>query len=126
MGWQLIRGKGTRGVLKQLVNLLLDGETAYIVENANSAGLARGQVGGQEPYGFTVLVNHSADEQLACRLKHLIGQFKPLRCKVDIMFISDQNTFDSYVSLDVNAALSMPGIGRLDTRVTLNGMTCLE
>ncbi len=129
MAWPLIQGKGTRWALEWLTTLLLGEGHTYIVENSKGNGLERGAANGangHEPYHLVILVNLPSNEQMHARLSQLIGQFKPLRCQVDIIFIGGQNAVDAYCYLDINAAIGVSATGQLNNRVILNGTTYLD
>ena len=103
-------------------------EEIYIVEyNLLSAGERRGEgLYGKTPYDFTVMVDGPMDEKLRLRLQFLIDQFKPIRSRYRIIFLSDCGGLDAFTYLDVNGAVLQNMPGNLDDGKALTGMTYLE
>jgi phage tail-like protein len=128
----LIQVKGTRRAVEGIIGVFLD-EPVYIVEqhlleeeqSAEDRQVYE-RLYGDNPYGFTVLLNRPADEKLHARLQFLINQFKPVRSKVNIVFLGDGGSMDSFCYLDINARLRQTGSGRLDGGVGMNGLVYLQ
>lgn len=122
----LLRKKGTRQALEGLLEILLD-QRAHLVEQRllQDRPGSPGDAYGDSPFDFTVLINAPADEVLHARLNFLIGQFKPVRSRVRIVFLGNRGALDGYSHLDINARLLQPSQGRLDDSASMNGMTYL-
>jgi len=132
IAFPLIKVKGTRQAIEGILGVFLD-EPAYIVEQGlleegQSADdrVVYSQLYGDNPYGFTILINRPADEKLHSQLRYLINQFKPARSRVNIVFLGDGGSMDSFCYLDVNARLFQTGSGRLDESAGMNGMIYLS
>jgi phage tail-like protein len=130
--YSLIRKKGTKEAIKQLVEIFVD-EPFYIIEHADVASGAEQGTGrvlqylyGDDPYGFTLMLMRKPDERLQLRLTRLINQFKPLRMNVRILFVENKSALDSGANLDVNASIVNPDTGVLDEGAALDGTDYLS
>lgn len=129
--FSLVSMKGTRHAVQGVAEALL-GESVAIVEpqlmkNTVSAGRDSEKMLYRDgPYTFMVLLNRNVDEKLHFQLKYIIDQFKPVRSRVNIVFLSQYGCLDSYCCLDVNAVLMQPKSGRLDKGAGLNGLIQLQ
>lgn len=130
--YTLIRVKGTKQAVLGIVRLFVE-EPFYVIEQRQlqkySIGEARAvneALYGKSPYEFTILINQPADEKLRSRLLFLLGQFKPVRSKVSIVFLGDCGSVDSYCYLDINARIVNATNGRLDSQAALSGMIFLQ
>lgn len=128
--FSLIRVKGTRAAVEKIVGIFVE-EPFYLVEQHQALKVAREQaveerIYGKSTFGYTVLLNRQADEQLYARLSLLLEQFSPMRCKVNIVFLSEIQCVDLGSYLDVNASLVQPRAGCMDKRAGLTGMIYLQ
>ena len=82
--------------------------------------------GAESPYDFAVLIQCEPDDRLYAGLKFLIDQFKPLRSRVNLIFLGPCGRLDSYACLDLNASVLEPQTGRIDGGAALNGLVCLQ
>lgn len=124
--FRLISVKGTRAAVEGVAQALLD-EPVTVVEPGLSDGQEVFRMEGRaRPYDFAVLVNREADEKLHSRLKFLIDQFKPVRSRVDIIFLGRCGRLDTFGCLDVNAEIMQPGPGRIEKGAALNGLSYLQ
>ncbi|MDR1952994.1 MAG: phage tail protein [Clostridiales Family XIII bacterium] len=130
--YSLIRKKGTKEALKQLVGIFVK-EPFYIIEHADVASGAEQGNGrvleylyGDDPYSFTLMLMRKPDERLQLRLSRLINQFKPLRMSARILFVEEQSTLDSGANLDVNASIVNPEAGVLNEGAALDGTDYLN
>ena len=115
--FSLISAKGTRKAIVGVVRVLTDAPV-YVIERQSSRGE-------EAPYDFTVLLQCDPDERLYSSLQFLIGQFKPLRSRVSLVFLGSCGRLDSFACLDLNATVSQPEAGRADQGAALNGLVCL-
>jgi phage tail-like protein len=125
--YRLIRKKGTRDAIEELVSIFVD-EPFYIVEHAEVFGgmdtaskHTLTQIYGDDPFSFTLLLQHRPDEKMQMRLTRLINQFKPMRMNVRINFIENSVSLDGGANLDVNASIAKPSAGQLNDDASLNG-----
>lgn len=124
---ELTARKGTKWAVEKVVSLFVS-DTVYIVERNLMESDHRGskEMYGKSPYDFTVMVGCKMDEKLRLRLQFLIDQFKPIRCRYQIVFLEDCGGLDAFTYLDVNSALLQSAPGNLDDGKALTGMTYLE
>ena len=105
-----INGKGTKRILKNLIEILTDSEF-YIIEQGYI--ISRGmlisensiQQGTQNKNILTVLINCKRDEKLHGNLMVLMNQFMPYRCILSIIFLDNSSALDAHSYLDINAKL---------------------
>ena len=116
--FSLISVKGTRRAVEGIVRIVTDAPV-YLLER-----MAPG--GAESPYDFAVLIQCEPDERLYAGLKFLIDQFKPLRSRVNLIFLGPCGRLDSYACLDLNASVLEPQTGRIDGGAALNGLVCLQ
>ena len=124
---QLIRAKGTRRAVELIVGLFVE-EPVYLVERnlLSPAQREGGELYGESPFDFTVLISRRSDEGLRARLTYLIDQFKPIRSRARLVFLGDRSSLDAFSYLDVNGAVLQSVPGRLDDGEALTGMTYLK
>ena len=125
---QLIAAKGTRRAIELVVGLFVE-EPVYLVEHnlLNRNQLASDSLlYGDSPFDCTLLISRPSDELLRARLTFLIDQFKPLRCRVRLIFLGSQGRLDAFSYLDLNACLLQFSPGSLDDGSAQAGMTCLQ
>ena len=125
---ELISCKGTRRAIQLIVGLFVTGDT-YLVEH-NLLNHEQIDSGGFFSHGslydFSLLISQEPDELLLSRLRFLIDQFKPLRSRVNIIFLGSQGNLDDYSYLDLNSVLLQPSARALDDRHAVFGMVLLE
>ncbi len=116
----LISSKGTCQAVIRIAHILTDAPV-YVLERQSSY---RGV--GEDPYDFTVLVLCAADKKLYSSLKYLIGQFKPVRSKMNLVFLDSCGRLDSYCCLGMNAKIVEPVPGLTDHGMMLDGLSYLQ
>lgn len=128
----LICSKGTRAAVERIVRIFVE-EPFYIVEQHKAMESAVGKdrevqdmLYGSNSFGYAVLLNRAADELLHARLRILLEQFGPIRCKARIVFLKETQSVDLGSYLDVNACLVQSQGGGLDTGIALTGMLYLQ
>ena len=118
--YPLISSKGTCQAVIKVAHILTDAPV-YILERQSSY---RGA--GEDPYDFTVLILCAADKKLYASLKYLIGQFKPVRSKMNLVFLDTCGRLDSYCCLGMNAKIVEPVPGWTDRGMMLDGLSYLQ
>ena len=130
--YPLNRIKGTKQVMKDLIQAVL-GDEAYIIERNRLRGFIPGDIKEtcQKLYGstmqdVTILVNRPEDEKLQAQMMYLLKQFKPVRSRIRLVFSERCNNLDSYCYLDYNASLSCTGYAHADDHNRMNGTVILH
>lgn len=125
---KLIATKGTKSAIELVVSLFVE-EDVYIIErnllNDNQRAMG-GDLYGDTPYDFTVLINRKGNEGLRTRLQFLIDQFKPMRSRGNIVFLGNCSGLDAFSYMDINGTVLQNTPGVLDDGEALMGMTYLE
>lgn len=130
--YRLNRIKGTKQVMKDLIQTVL-GDEAYIIERNRLRGYIPSDIRDtcQKLYGntmqdVTILVKRPEDEKLQSQIMYLLQQFKPIRSRIRLVFSESCNNLDSYCYLDYNAALSKMGYAQTDNNNRMNGTVILQ
>lgn len=130
--YSLNRIKGTKQVMKDLIQTVL-GDEAYIIERNRLRGYIPSDIRDtcQKLYGstmqdVTILVKRPEDEKLQSQIMYLLQQFKPIRSRIRLVFSESCNNMDSYCYLDYNAALSKMGYAHADDNNRMNGTVILQ
>ena len=66
------------------------------------------------------------DEHRKEQLLHLLRQFKPIRCRLHILFLKPRGVLDEHTYLDWNAVTFSQEEGNLDASTLLDGAIILE
>ncbi len=129
---ELIRYKGTGRCIRQICRLFV-GEEPTILERSlmqRYAGGARQEVYdslyGESPYDVTLLLAAEVKEHKREQLLHLLEQFKPVRCRLRILFLENRGVLDTHAYLDRNAVVFSGEEGSMDVSTLLDGMIVLQ
>lgn len=116
----LNRIKGTRACLERVLGIVWK-DTAVLVERSRISEDMSGEeevlyemLYGKSVYDVTVLLEGEEEENLRSSLLFLLNQFKPLRARLNLVFLSESAALDSYCYLDWNARLCGTADGKLD------------
>jgi P2-related tail formation protein len=127
----LNKRKGTRWAVERLAQIVL-GESVQVIEKNL---LSRGQEQEQEIYrrlygnsswDVTILVNRPPEEKLQEQFLYLVSQYKPVRCRIHLMFYQNCNSLDTYCFMDQNAQLQRNSYGKLEDGAGLDGSIILQ
>lgn len=129
---ELLKKKGTRSSVERLCEIMT-GETPVIVERGRMQPYlteeereVSDRLYGNSPYDVTLMIRKPVSERRRQQLLHLLGQFKPVRCRLHIVFLESRSTLDGYTYLDQNAVSTAVSSGNLDTEQILNDTVILE
>ncbi len=125
--YSLLTMKGTRRAIEKAVGLFVTEQTYIVERNLLSASQLKGaeSLYGTTPYDFSILINAKSNENLISKLQMLIEQLKPVRSRVNIVFLKDCDTLDGFTYLDINSSIGENTEGILDNSHALNGLTYL-
>lgn len=125
--YSLNRKKGTRGAIEEVARIFL-GCSVIIVEQSDLKGMpatldpsAYERLFGASPMDFTILVDCEPNEILHSQFVFLINQFKPVRSRVNVVFLSKKMWMDAHCYLDINASIVKSGSMVLNSGKTLGG-----
>lgn len=129
---ELIRKKGTRQSVERLCEIMT-GEVPVIVERGRMQPYLNAQerevsdrLYGSSPFDVTLMIRRPVAERRRQQLLHLLGQFKPVRCRLHIVFLESRSILDGYTYLDQNAVSTAASPGSLDDGQLLNDTVILE
>ena len=81
---------------------------------------------GDSPYDVTLVMNNVVEEHKKEQLLHLLRQFKPIRCRLHILFLKPRGVLDGHTYLDWNAVTFAQEKGNLDVSTLLDGAIILQ
>ncbi len=129
---ELIKYKGTRRSIERLCELLV-GEKPTIVERGMMQKYVRNNeqdvydsLYGDSPYDVTLVMNNIVEEHRKEQLLHLLRQFKPIRCRLHILFLKQRGVLDGHTYLDWNAVTFTQKEGNLDVSALVDGAIILQ
>lgn len=130
--YQLNRIKGTKRALERVSEIVL-GEEVIILEGSRVGEYMDSEdredmmkLYGDGPNDVTILVKKYVPRELRSKLLFLLNQFKPLRCRLHIIYLKDSGVLNSHSYLDMNAKMASAGEGRLDERQALDDIIHLS
>lgn len=128
----LIKYKGTRKSIEKLCELFV-GEKPTILERGLMQKYVRSSeqeiydsLYGDSPYDVTLLMANVVEEHKKEQLLHLLRQFKPIRCRLHILFLKQRGVLDEHTYLDWNAVTFSQEEGNLDVSTLLDGAIVLQ
>lgn len=129
---ELLRRKGTKYCVERICNILL-GETPIIAERSQMQRYIRRDqraqydaLYGDSPYDVSLFLKNYVEEKKKEQLLHLLGQFKPLRSRLHIVFLEPAGVLDEHSYLDENAVTFTQEEGVLDVAQIADGTIVLQ
>lgn len=128
---KLNQWKGTRKALERLTEIVLD-ERPVIVERGSLTVYSGSfeqkifdKLYGRHPSCVTLLIRTEVEQGRRSQLYFLLQQFVPVRCTLDLVFLEQNSSLDTYSYLDVNARIWKGEAAVLDRGNAINGTTIL-
>lgn len=128
---ELIRYKGSARCIRQICRLFT-GEEPAILERSLMRRYERSvrkevydSLYGESLYDVTLLFLATVEAHKKEQLLRILEQFKPIRCKLRILFLQDSGVLDAHTYLDRNAVVFSVEKGRLDGSVQMEGAAVL-
>ena len=128
----LLKRKGTRFCIERICNILL-GEKPTIVERSQIQNYVRrtekqqyDNLYGDSHYDVTLLLKNYVEEKRKEQLLHLLSQFKPVRSRLQIVFLEPMGVLDEYSYMDDNAVIFTQNEGMLDAAQIADGTIILQ
>lgn len=128
----LMSNKGTRRCIERLCELFI-GETPIILErNVMNRYLRQSQADvynnlyGSNPYDVTLLIKSNVELEKRRQLLHLLEQFKPVRCRLSVVFLENAGVLDGYSYLDHNAYVYSSSDAQLDDEQLMDGTVVIQ
>ncbi len=130
--YRMNRIKGTKEVIRKLINIVL-GEEPFIIERNRMEGYISSETKetyqklfGMTMQDVTIIVKRPADEKLQSQMLYLLKQFKPVRSHIHLVFCQKCSNMDSYCFLDYNASLSQKELAYADNSNRMDGTAILQ
>ena len=118
--------KGTKKAIEMTIALFVD-DPFYVVErNLLTSRQIDGDMYGETPWDFTVLINRSPDEAMRAMLEYFISQVKPACANGKIIFFGSNSSLDFFTYLDFNGQVLENTPASLDSGGALTGMHYLQ
>lgn len=123
----LNRYKGTRTAVQKIADIIMDEEVIILERNTlNVSRFVEDQeifdrLYGSGVYDVTILIRDSYDEKKRSQLLFVLNQFKPVKTRVNLVFLKERGVLDRYSYMDINAALYKSQEGKLDYGIPMDG-----
>lgn len=128
----LMANKGTRQCIDRLCELFI-GEKPIILERSMMSRYLRysetevyNNLYGDNPYDVTLLIESKVELTTRRQLLHLLEQFKPVRCRIAVVFLENAGVLDSYNYLDRNACVFTSSVADLDEEQLMDGTVVIQ
>ncbi len=118
--YALNRMKGTKWTIGRVCEIVLGSEVIVLENNVVRDYIREGEretfrkLYGSSRYDVSILVRSFVPEAVRFRLMLLLEQFKPVRCRIRIVYLADSSILDQYSCLDINARTLQEENGELD------------
>ena len=128
----LMANKGTRRCIERLCEMFI-GETPVIVErNVMNKYLRQSETEvyndlyGYNPYDVTLLINAKIELEKRIQLLRLLEQFKPVRCRLAVVFLENTGVLDGYSYLNHNTYVYGSSFAELDDEQLMDGTVIIQ
>ncbi len=128
---ELIRYKGSAQCIRRICRLFV-GEEPTILERSlmrryesSTQQKVNDRLYGDSPYDVTLLLSSAVDEHKKEQLCHFLEQFKPVRCRLRILFTKNSGVLDTHSYIDRNAVVLFGEEGRMDVSTQADGAIVL-
>lgn len=129
---KLLPSKGTKYAVERICEIVI-GEKPIIIERCLMDNYIRkeerkhyDELYGDSPYDVTLLVKKFVDERKKEQLLHLLEQFKPIRTKLNVVFLQQSGVLDGHSYFDENAITFHQAEGMLDSEQISDGTIILS
>lgn len=109
--YNLIKKRGTREAMEQLIEILTKEKGIIIEKNllpqpcSENQRIVENRLYGDDIYGVTVLIKNRKNMYKKSHIQYLLNQLKPVRCVLKLVYLDIGSTLDSYTYLDINAGI---------------------
>lgn len=128
----LIRYKGSAKCIKHICRIFVGEEPTILERNLMQRYVKSTQketydsLYGESPYDVTLLFTIAVDGHKKEQLLRLLEQFKPIRCRLHILFLENRGILDTHTYLDRNAVVFTGEEGSLDVSTPADGVITLQ
>lgn len=128
----LMANKGTRRCIDRICELFINEKPIILERNMMNRYLTQAQTDiynslyGDGPYDVTLLIQSRVELAVRRQLLHLLEQFKPIRCRLAVVFLENTGVLDSYNYLDGNAYVYSSSMADLDDEQLMDGTVIIQ
>lgn len=128
----LMSHKGTKQCIDKICELFIGEKPTILERNMMNRYLQQSQTEvynnlyGSDPYDVTLLIHSKVELTTRRQLLHLLEQFKPVRCKLAVVFLENTGVLDSYNYLDNNAYVYTSSDADLDEEQLMDGTVIIQ
>lgn len=129
---KLLPRKGTRYAVEHICEIVI-GEKPVIIERClmdkyihHSVKKHYDDLYGDSPYDVTLLVHNYVSDRKKEQLLHLLDQFKPIRTRLNVVFLEENGVLDGHSYMDSNAITFYQSEGKLDENQASDGTVILN
>ena len=129
--YYLNQRKGTKAAMEKIVEIIF-GEKPTILEKNKMADYIEvsgykefERLYGKSNYDVTVLIHRELTELQKSQLMFILEQYKPVRCRLNVIGLKKAGTLDSYSYMDMNAGIWEKSGARLDEKNIMDSVMVL-
>lgn len=128
----LMANKGTKRCIHRICELFIGEKPVILERNMMSPYLTQSETEvyndlyGDGPYDVTMLVISRVELTTRRQLIHLLEQFKPVRCRLAVVFLGSTGVLDDYNYLDNNAYVYSGNVADLDDEKLMDGAVVIQ
>lgn len=129
---KLLPRKGTKYAVEHICEIVI-GEKPVIIERClmdnyiqHEAKEHYDDLYGDSPYDVTLLVKNYVSDRKKEELLHLLEQFKPIRTRLNVVFLEESGVLDGHSYMDGNAITFYQTEGMLDENQPSDGTVILN
>lgn len=129
--WYFNKYKGTVPVISQITRLILKMDSIILERSKWNANISLkdreiiNRLYGSSSNDITILAKGKGSERQRNQLLFLLEQFKPARCRIELVFLKENTSLDQYSYLDINSGICKREEGVLDQNLLSDGSSFL-
>lgn len=128
----LMANKGTKQCIDRICELFIGEKPVIMERNMMNRYLRQSETEiyndlyGDGPYDVTMLIKSRVELTTRRQLLHLLEQFKPIRCRLAVVFLENTGVLDDYNYLDNNAYVYTGNVADLDDEKLMDGTVIIQ
>ena len=124
--------KGTKASIEKIIEIIFH-EKPIILEKNKMTDYIEGndykefeRLYGKSNFDVTILIQQEITELQKNQLMFLLEQYKPIRCRLNVVGLKKMGTLDSYSYMDMNAGIWEKEGAKLDEKTTMDSVMVLQ
>lgn len=128
----LMTHKGTKRCIERICEMFIQEKPTIIERNMMGRYIRQEEkelyndLYGDSPYDVTLLVKSRVEMMKRRQLLCLLEQFKPVRCRISVVFLENAGILDGYQYMDNNAYVFTSAVADLDDEHLMDGMVVIQ